>query len=172
MRAKPGKRIGRALELDGQIAIFLLHLVVGHRFRTIIGNSSGGDNRVALGVTGAHGIEKVLRAHDVHELDAFWRLKRNGTAHEHHLRAAVARHLGDGIAHAARRVVGNKTHRVDGFLRRPRSYQNPLAFQIALAIYHIELPHSTLSNHCIINNEGRMRGPCCYSMSFKRPCFS
>ena len=42
MRAKPGKRIGRTFKLDGQVAILLLHLVVGHRFRTIIGNRGGG----------------------------------------------------------------------------------------------------------------------------------
>ena len=66
------------------------------------------------------------------------------TADQCHVRPAQHSHFGDGIAHSAGRMIGDKTHRINGFSGRSRCHQKMLSGKV---FFVCDLTQDILQEH-------------------------
>jgi hypothetical protein len=130
MFSEPAKDILSALQTDGKIVVMLLDLLLGIDGWAVVGYGTTHDYDIAVSAAISDGIKHILGTLNIHFLNACERLDAYRTGYESDISTTEHCHLGNGIAHLARGVVGDETHGVDSLLGRTSGDKNPLALEV------------------------------------------
>ena len=104
-------------KFQGHALAAFFDLLRGYGAGTEIRRGGGLNDHIALRRAGKHRLAQFGAGNDGRKLHARGRRQGDGAGDERHLRAAVARGLGDGEAHLARGAVGQKAHGVEHLAR-------------------------------------------------------
>ncbi len=127
-RTQLGKNILGLRELNGfQTLAVLLQLVPRWVCRRIVGDRSGANGNISIHKHPGRRIVHLLCAHDVHALDASWRIQRDGTRDQRYPRATERGLTRQGITHLAAGGIGDIANRINGLMCRARGYKHVLA---------------------------------------------
>ena len=103
-----------ALQLDGQLAVLLFHLGVGHGGGGVVADGGSFDDDVHVRGTGSDGLKHILGICHGNHIDEHGGLCLHVGGNQSDLRTTEHGSLGEGHTHLAGGVVGDEADGVDG----------------------------------------------------------
>ena len=130
MLTKIFENILSAGQRDGHVSILFFDFLSADLRRCIIGNSCSLYDCILLWSKGSDCIVHILCRSDRHDVYKRWWSQRDRSADQSHFGTSLHSSFCQGISHFAGGMIGDKAHRINGFLSRTGGDQYFFAGQI------------------------------------------